>query len=239
MGWCAPQKAVSNRAWRSPVRCAALMSRADVKARDDFASLPAECQRGLSSAGSMCWILTQVCAGGWDRDIHRDGGDKGCGILQQQGCTSDGLWSEQSQPAVVALVPSSPVQDGLFFGGRDLQMSTASQARGGTRGTLAWGVSQGGNRIGVNLGSQTFLYPGGLIPKVAWPESQSPVCCCARVGEWWPWVLQDAVGAQDLWWGCSCPGHKPQFKSQASAELQARAWICGHQSRAGRGAREW
>ena len=72
------------------------MSRADIKARDDFASLPAECQQGLSSVGSVRWLLTQICAGGWDWDVPRDGEHGGRSILQQQGCSSDGLWSEQS-----------------------------------------------------------------------------------------------------------------------------------------------
>lgn len=91
-----------------------------------------------------------------------------------------------------APVPSSPVRDALFFGGRDLQVSAALQARGGTRGASAWGVSLVGNGIGANLSIQAFFPIGGLILlcpplNAAWLELQSlgllPCCrgCCCGI----------------------------------------------------------
>lgn len=108
-----------------------------------------------------------------------------------------------------APVPSSPVQDALFFGGRDLRISTALQVRGGTRGTLAGGVSPVGNGLGLNLGIQAFFHIGGLILlcpplKASWPELQSPgLLPCSRgcrcVGEQRLQELRDPEGTRGSW----------------------------------------
>lgn len=88
----------------------------DVKARDDFASLPAERQWGLSSVGSVRWLLAQMCAGGWAQGRERTGTVVSC---SSSGAAVTARALSRADPLLPALVPSSPVQGALFFGGRD------------------------------------------------------------------------------------------------------------------------
>lgn len=84
--------APAERGWRgrgtagscgAPARGVAVTSGAGIKAHDGFALFPAECQRGLSSVGSVPLAphadLGWGCDQGW-----------GHGGLQQQGCTGTG-----------------------------------------------------------------------------------------------------------------------------------------------------
>lgn len=120
-----------------------------------------------------------------------------------------------------APVPSSPVRDALFFGGRDLQISTALQARGGTRGALAWGVSLVGNGIGANLSIQAFFHIGGSHSAV--PSSERSMARVAVPGfaavlpRVLLWDLWDPEGAQGSWWGWLSPGHKLQVSGLSKA----------------------
>lgn len=155
------------------------MSRANIKARDDFASLPAECQQGLSSVGSYTGSSHRSVLGVGTRTSPGTGSTGPAVSCSSRDAAAMACGLSRADLLLPAPVPSSPVQDALFFEGRDLRISTALQARGGTRGALAWGVSQVGNGIGVNLDIQAFFHAGGLIllcppQKAAWPELQSP-----------------------------------------------------------------
>jgi len=122
------------------------------------------------SAGSSRGSAPGLGAGHpWER------GARGAASCGSSGAAATAPGLSRAGQKLPAPVPSSLVWDMLFFGGRDLQISTALQASGGTRGALAGGVSQEGCGMGASLAIPAFFHTGGLILlcpplEATWPE---------------------------------------------------------------------